>query len=165
MFQYELSILLHYFSRTPRYTVRNGSQMQWGPIFRRSLMVSELNNFFSLLGILSQVVVMPDVEDCRIWTALKEGTFSVSPFFSAMSGDYHKSPLFRLWKLKITPRVVMLNWLALHGGILPMDNLHKCKKIIVNACPMCLAGEQTGDDLLLFCKMEQSLWFEASKMV
>lgn len=136
-----------------------------GPIFRRSLTESELNNFFSLLGILSQVVVTPEVKDCRIRTALKEGTFSVSSFFSAMSGDYHKSPLFRLWKLKIPPRVMILSWLALHGGILTMDNLHKRKIIIVNACPMCLAGEQTVYHLLLFCKMEQGLWFEASKMV
>ena len=52
----------------------------------------------------------------------------------------------------------MFSWLALRGGILTVDNLHLRKKIIVNACPMYLADEESVDHLLLNCKVAKGLW-------
>ena len=62
--------------------------------------------------------------------------------------------------MRIPPRVILFCWLALHCALLTMENLRRCKKIIVNACPMCLASEETVDHLLLNCKVTQGLWYE-----
>lgn len=60
--------------------------------------------------------------------------------------------------MKDRPRVITWRWLALQKGILTIDNLHPQKKMLVNACPMCMAGEETEDLLLLNCKAVQALW-------
>ena len=39
-----------------------------------------------------------------------------------------------------------------------MDNLKRQRVIVVNACPMCLAGEESIDHLLLNCSIAQHLW-------
>ena len=95
------------------------------------------------------------------WWASKEWIFSVSSFFMAMSrGHSLINPLYRIWKLKIPPRVIVFSWLALWGGVLTMDNLSWHRKIIVNACPVCLVNEESVDHLLLNCKVAQGLWSE-----
>ena len=76
-----------------------------------------------------------------------------------MSGNHSPiNSLYRIWKLKIPPRVMVFNWLVLRGGILTKDNLCRHRKIIVNACPMCLADEESIDHLLWNCKVAQGLW-------
>ena len=93
--------------------------------------------------------------------ASKEGTFLVSSFFAATSGGHSLiNPLHRIWKLKFPPRVMVFSWLALRGGILTIDNLRRRRKIIVNACPMCLADEESVEHLLLNCKVAKGLWSE-----
>lgn len=93
--------------------------------------------------------------DCRVWRASRDGVFSVSSFFSAIiSSSPSPSPLSSIWALKAPPRVIAFGWIALRGEILTMDNLHRRKKIIVNACPMCLADEAV-DHLLLRCRVAQ----------
>lgn len=47
---------------------------------------------------------------------------------------------------------------ALHGSILSIDNLHCQNRVLVNACPMCLADEEIVDHLLLRCKVAQAVW-------
>ena len=143
------------------YIIANDEEVNWGPTFRRNLTETEENNFSSLLDSLSQVSSNLNAVDYRIWTASKEGTFSISSFFTAISGGHSLiNPLHRIWKLKIPPRVMVFSWLALRGGILTMDNLCRRRKIIVNAYPMCLADEESVDHLLLNCRVAKGLWFE-----
>ena len=138
------------------YLVRNDSQLHWS-LFLEEIQQSWMLIAFSLLDILSQVFIWVDVEDCRVWMASKQGTFSVASFFSAISGGSSQtSPLFRLWKKKVWSRDIALGG-CLCGGILNMDNLLGRKKILVITCPMCLANEET-DHLLLNCKVAQGLW-------
>ena len=62
------------------------------------------------------------------------------------------------WSMKAPPRVMAFGWTALLGGIKTMDNLRRQRVPIVNACPMCLAGEESIDHLLLNCSIAQYLW-------
>eukprot|EP00268_Persea_americana_P033489 TRINITY_DN33165_c1_g2_i2.p1 TRINITY_DN33165_c1_g2~~TRINITY_DN33165_c1_g2_i2.p1 ORF type:complete len:146 (+),score=9.08 TRINITY_DN33165_c1_g2_i2:242-679(+) len=39
-----------------------------------------------------------------------------------------------------------------------MDNLKRQELYIVNACPVCFAGEESIDHLLLNCRIAQQLW-------
>lgn len=49
------------------------------------------------------------------------------------------SSFSKIWKMKVPPRVLAFGWIALHGGILTMDNLRHRKKNLVNGCPIGLA--------------------------
>lgn len=85
--------------------------------------------------------------------------FSISSVFFAIARNTPcPGPLSRIWKMKAPPRVVAFGWLALHGGILTMDNLRCRKKIIVNACPMCLEDDESVDHLLIRCKAAREVW-------
>ena len=89
--------------------------------------------------------------------ALASSWFSPSfppyQFDSAPSGFWHS-----LQKIKAPPRVTTFVWLALRKKILTMDNLRRRNMVVVNACPLCLADEETVDHLLLHCKMTKALW-------
>ena len=111
------------------------------------------------MNILGIVFVPEEGQDSRIWAISKDGTFSVSPQFSALLGNQNPpSTLHFLWKIK-APRVIALGWwLALCGRILTMDNRWRRRIIIINGCPTCLADEEKVDHLLLGCKTAYSLW-------
>ena len=72
--------------------------------------------------------------------------------------DSGASNIANLWKFKALARVLAFSWIALLGGTLTADNLRRRKVCIVNACPMCLADEETVDYLFLNCKVAQFLW-------
>ena len=63
-----------------------------------------------------------------------------------------------IWKLKVPPRVVIFGWLAIRKRILTQDNLRKRGRIVVNACPMCLRGEESADHLMVTCKTAHYVW-------
>lgn len=90
--------------------------------------------------------------------SLLDGVFSVASFFSAASiNSTPARPLHSQWKIKGPSRVIAFGWLALRSKILTLDNLQRRNRILVNACPMCLANEESVD-LLLRCKVPQALW-------
>lgn len=75
--------------------------------------------------------------------ASQDGRFSVASFFSAIAGGPSTSnPVHRLWKMKTPPTVLAFSWLTLRGRILPIDNLRRRDRILVNACPMGLADKE-----------------------
>ena len=85
-----------------------------------------------------------DGKDLRIWSCCKDGCFSVASYFDAFSRvDLGASNIAKLWKFKARSRVLAFSWIALLGGTLTIDNLRRRKLCIVNACPMCLADEET----------------------
>lgn len=63
-----------------------------------------------------------------------------------------------LWSIKAPPRVMAFGWTALLGRTLTMDNIRRRELIIVNACPMCLAVEESIDHFLLNCLITHYLW-------
>ncbi|RWR85191.1 serine/threonine-protein phosphatase 4 regulatory subunit 3-like protein isoform X1 [Cinnamomum micranthum f. kanehirae] len=54
-------------------------------------------------------------------------------------------------------------WLAIQGRILTMDNLCRRKMIVINACSLCLAVEESTYHLLIHCDMENTLWIGFSE--
>lgn len=75
----------------------------------------------------------------------------MAAFFEPLSSC---PPSDRQWELlwKTTaPGVLVFAWLVLKGSILTMDNLRRRNMIMVNACPLCLAAEETMDHRLLNC--------------
>lgn len=136
------------------------SQMQWGPIFRRNLMEAKEIQLFSGHPQPSSHSDSPkEHKDSKVWMPAQDGEYSVTSFFLPISRSFPcASPLYRTWKLKAPPRVIAFSWLVQRGGILTMDNLHRRKRILVNACPMCLEDQETDDHILLRCRVAHALW-------
>lgn len=119
----------------------------------------ETNQLEALLNSLKEVYIQEEGEDSRCWSSSTDCIFSVSSFFPAMSNSSRATNgVAGIWKIKAPARVIVFGWLALQGKILTLDNLHKWKTVVVNACPMCLADEESVDHLLLKCKLAQRLW-------
>lgn len=89
----------------------------------------------------------------RVWSMSKDGQFSVSSFSSFLQNTGSSGSWPFLWKIEAHPRVLAFAWLALHCSILTLDNLHKRKVTVINACPLCLANEEYVNHLLLNCKV------------
>lgn len=106
--------------------------------------------------LLRQVYIPDSGKDQRIWTGSTDGLFSVASFSSILMSDSTVvNPLASIWTLKAPPRVIAFGWLTLRGRVLTLDNFHWRGRIIVNACPMCLANEETVDHIFLNCRFTQ----------
>ena len=94
-----------------------------------------------------------------MWAPSEDGIFSVSSFFMVLpNSNNSQRRLDFLWKTKAPPRVLVFGWLALRASILTMDNLSRCRVILINDCPLCLSAKESVDHLLLNCKFAQHLW-------
>lgn len=56
-----------------------------------------------------------------------------------------------LWRMKAPLRIIVVGWMTLLGGILTMSNFRRHWVVVVNACIMCLVGEDSIVHLLLDC--------------
>ena len=96
----------------------------------------EESKFISLLNLLNGMFILDRGEDASVWTASKDGSFSVSSFFWAISNrSSERSAVCSIWKMKAPPRVVIFRWMALRKRILSMDNLRRWGRIMVLAAP------------------------------
>lgn len=101
---------------------------------RRNLRDNEVDQYTSLLNLLSKAIIKEGVDERR-WIASKDGSFSVSSFFAVLNNlDGLRSQVATILKLKAPPRVLVYGWLALRKIILTMDNLRRRGKILVNGC-------------------------------
>lgn len=64
--------------------------------------------------------------------------------------------------LRFCQECLIFGWLVLRGCILSMDNLRRRNMIIINACPLCLSGEESVDHVLMNCLMAHQVWTSIS---
>eukprot|EP00268_Persea_americana_P005238 TRINITY_DN11759_c0_g1_i1.p1 TRINITY_DN11759_c0_g1~~TRINITY_DN11759_c0_g1_i1.p1 ORF type:complete len:192 (+),score=29.59 TRINITY_DN11759_c0_g1_i1:2619-3194(+) len=124
------------------YMARIGDQVVWSPTLRRNL---KDNKESQVILLLNGMFNPKNGEDERVLTASKDGTFSISSFFSAITNKpRERSAMSSIWKLKAPSRVVIFGWMTLRKRILIMDNLRSKEVTVVNGCPMCLRDEEGG---------------------
>eukprot|EP00268_Persea_americana_P058902 TRINITY_DN7173_c0_g1_i2.p1 TRINITY_DN7173_c0_g1~~TRINITY_DN7173_c0_g1_i2.p1 ORF type:complete len:258 (-),score=28.56 TRINITY_DN7173_c0_g1_i2:2111-2884(-) len=70
----------------------NKEEVIWCQIFRRNLKDVEARQFISLLNLVSDVIITEQGEDIRIWKASKDGSFSISSFYSTNSTRTMRKP-------------------------------------------------------------------------
>ena len=92
----------------------SGEQKVWTPILGRNIREDKEGHLMSLVNILIRVYIAEGGEDIRLWKASKDGSFTVSSFFSAITGRSNgRNPMANIWKIKAPPRVVVFGWLVL----------------------------------------------------
>ena len=139
-------------AKVKSYMSRVGDMVVWSPTFRRNLKDQEESQFILLLNLLNGACITERREDSRVWTASKDGSFSVSSFFLALfDGSRERNVVGNIWKIKAPMRVVIFGWLSIRRRILTQDNLRR-GRIVVNTCLMCLREEESVDHLMVNCK-------------
>lgn len=111
------------------YYSKIGDQVVWAPMFRRNLNEGEIQDFATLLTVLSSVFIADGRKDKRVWTGTIDGSFSLASFFLALRGgaalDLSKFPFEEVWKSKAPPKVGAFAWLVISNVVLTMDNLRR----------------------------------------
>jgi zinc-binding in reverse transcriptase len=71
------------------------------------------------------IILQSSVKDQICWDrSLHE--FSVKSIYQFLQGaSYHKTQLANIWKLQISPRIIVFMWLVLRNFIITIDNLKK----------------------------------------
>ena len=88
----------------------------WSITFRRALKEEELEDFQTLLGILSAVTITTS-KDNRIWKLEANGNFSVKSLVKHLSKSHPIGKLLKdsIWKSKSPRRVNIIIWIMLEG--------------------------------------------------
>ena len=88
-----------------------------------------------------------------------KGVFSVSSFYHSLIGERMASfPWQMIWYAGIPPKVSFFVWTATLNRILTLDNLIRCRQVLVNWCCMCRAAVESIGHLLLHCMVATELW-------
>jgi hypothetical protein len=91
------------------------------------------------------------------------GLFDVRSFYNVLiPHDSNSFPWRCIWLCE--GPVVFFAWSAALSKILTMDNLRKCKIIIVDWCCMYKKSRETVDYLLLHCEIASALWYSIFRL-
>ncbi|RVW17271.1 Transposon TX1 uncharacterized 149 kDa protein [Vitis vinifera] len=136
-----------------------GDGSGWTPLFARAFNDWEIDLVERLLQKIQAFRVQREEEDKMIWTASKNGAFSVRSLYSMMEqGGLSLFPSERIWRARVPPKVAFFAWEASWGKILTQEQLQRRGFSLANRCFLCLSEEETVDHLLLHCVKTRVLW-------
>ena len=136
-----------------------GDGVFWDVQLRRPLHDWELLQFMDLLEVIYGVCEVGLGEDALIWTGEVKGDFSVSSFYKVLSGTGTESfPWQSIWVPGVPTKVSFFVWSTALGRILTIDNLIRCRQILVNWCYMCRSNAESISHLLFHCPVAHELW-------
>ncbi|RVW55855.1 Transmembrane emp24 domain-containing protein p24beta3 [Vitis vinifera] len=136
-----------------------GDGIGWTPLFARAFNDWEIILLERLLQKIQAVRVQREEEDRVIWTASKDGVFSVRSLYSMMEpGGLSLFPSERIWRARVPPKVAFFAWEASWGKVLTQEQLQRRGFSLANRCFLCLSEEETVDHLLLHLKATLLGW-------
>ena len=136
-----------------------GDGIGWTPLFARAFNDWEIILLERLLQKIQAFRVQREEEDRVIWTASKDGVFSVRSLYSMMEpGGLSLFPSERIWRARVPPKVAFFAWEASWGKVLTHEQLQRRGFSLANRCFLCLSEEETVDHLLLHCIKTRVLW-------
>lgn len=127
----------------------------WGPIFRRNLTETKERHLLCLLNDLYKIFIPEGGQDFKVWVCSHDGVFSYLP-----SSLLSRTILLQLlsWNLFEWLRLPRGCWCSDFALLALRGRIRHYKRIVVNACPLCLSAEESLDPLLLNCKVAFRLW-------
>ncbi|RVW74773.1 hypothetical protein CK203_059437 [Vitis vinifera] len=125
-----------------------GDGIGWTPLFARAFNDWEIILLERLLQKIQAFRVQREEEDRVIWTASKDGVFSVRSLYSMMEpGGLSLFPSERIWRARVPPKVAFFAWEASWGKVLTQEQLQRRGFSLANRCFLCLSEEETMDHL------------------
>ncbi|RVW83365.1 hypothetical protein CK203_038873 [Vitis vinifera] len=103
-----------------------GDGIGWTPLFARAFNDWEIILLERLLQKIQAFRVQREEEDRVIWTASKDGVFSVRSLYSMMEpGGLSLFPSERIWRARVPPKVAFFAWEASWGKVLTQEQLQR----------------------------------------
>ncbi|RVX07327.1 hypothetical protein CK203_022644 [Vitis vinifera] len=103
-----------------------GDGIGWTPLFARAFNDWEIDLVERLLQKIQAFRVQREEEDRVIWTASKDGAFSVRSLYSMMEpGGLSLFPSERIWRTRVPPKVAFFAWEASWGKVLTQEQLQR----------------------------------------
>ncbi|KAJ1691746.1 hypothetical protein LUZ63_015901 [Rhynchospora breviuscula] len=119
----------------------------------QNLITSQNNLFHPLHNLLSNEMNKPQ------WQLTgSAGIFSTSSTYNFIkTNPVHRSPLNRVWSLRIPPRIKIFLWQMLQNKIATLDNLQKRGCHLPNRCILCCSNSETTSHLFSSCSFYQNI--------
>ncbi|KAJ9691054.1 hypothetical protein PVL29_013294 [Vitis rotundifolia] len=131
----------------------------WTPLFVRAFNDWEVALVERLLQKIHTFRVQGEEEDSVIWTASKDGVFSIKSLYSMLEeGGSSLFPSKSIWRVRVPTKVAFFAWEASWGKVLTLEQLQRRGFSMANRCFLCLSEVETVDHLLLHCGRTRTLW-------
>ncbi|MCL7024264.1 hypothetical protein MKW94_009991 [Papaver nudicaule] len=141
----------------------DGVSWDLGLLHRRRFYDNEISELTSLLPMVENINVDPEVDDALIWLGDKRGIFSVKAAYSNYNQGNLQSVAFpnsKVWSHAWPHRVGFFLWQACLGRLPTMTNLHQRRTATTQSilCKLCNNSDESVDHLLLHCPAISSIW-------
>jgi len=133
---------------------------KWVSDIRGALSVPVLIEYLHLWGLLSNVVLHPEVEDTHIWKLSASGMYSNKSAYEALFiGATHFSPWELIWKSWAPGKCKFFMWTVAHNRCWTADRLARRGLDHPTQCPLCDQAGETIDHLLISCVFARQTWY------
>lgn len=129
----------------------------------RNLNDWKLDEYGQPLNLMDGIIIL-DRRDTLIWKGQKNGIFSIRSFYNILSNSSNRCntvnspfPFKSIWKTGTPPIIAFFAWEASKKKILPLDNLMKSGKVMVNRCFLCKCNAESSNHILLWCPFVSKL--------
>ena len=129
----------------------------------------EVEEFSSLMSIVSDAPLSNSVPDRREWVGDKSGSFSRNSFFELLIDSPDETsfaPHKMIWKVGIPSKVELFSWLAAWKRANTCDLSQRRRPYLLippSWCILCKHDNESNDHLLLHCQFAQNLWARVFK--
>lgn len=141
----------------------DGLRWNWAFDWTRPLRSHDISELQLLRSLLEPVCLSIKGKDELIWTAHKNGIFSVKSFHNELANHNINGPqkmIAGLWKILVPYRVEIFVWLAMLGTLNTKDKLIRLGILEASngPCLLCNSEPESGEHLFLHCSVASSMW-------
>ncbi|XP_026451639.1 uncharacterized protein LOC113351959 [Papaver somniferum] len=107
----------------------------------------------------SELPVIDNKEDRRIWSATTSGKFTVASASDCIRKKYHSVHWAKIvWHKSVHPNVSSNVWKIVRGVVPSYENMKKKKFQLASRCPFCKKEEENMEHILWFCDFSEIIW-------
>lgn len=99
-----------------------------------------------------------------LWSPTKKRRYTIRWYYKFLKK--HSTRVFpwkNIWKTEAPLKASFFVWTASLGKIFILDNLRKCRLIVLDWCYTCKKSGESENHLLLHCAVAMSLWNDMSR--
>ena len=153
-------IAIHKQATMSEYLYWHNDDMVWSVNLHRSLQDWELGEYTDLMGFLYRRKVKRSEVDQMQWDCTTSGLFEVRSYYQMLTSNNNITnfPWKSIWQCRVPHKVTFFSWLVAQEKILTINNLRRCRILVLNWCFMCKRAGESVNHLMLHCEYAQELW-------